>query len=484
MMSAVITIGSQLISPQFMKWILLASCSVMLFSILGLLTYTSFAKKANKNRTPHTSKFFFTLLFLCASISFIAFFILFVQSPALISPQPPLDKAMLIAPSNPLVLIFDRPIAKEISASFSPDIPGSWQFGYGQFGPLIPDRYIFTPLVPSNPNSEYQLTIENILPLGWVRLNQAQSSLLTISTPADQTNITQNSPTTPEYRIRRYTPADQETMVPLTPVINLEFDLINNHDLIAQSIAFNPPVPFETQWEGDLLRIQVTQPLVSATTYTITIQDPNSNNEPLLSWQFTTAPTTFSLNLPLYKQHHTFTCYSAASQMVLAFRDVKVGELSFLDEVGFETTPRNYVSNTWGDPQSGIVGTYNGSGAGGYGAHWQPVAKAIAKYRQVEIKENWNIPEMLEKVKAGNPVMVWWVNGVWPAKELIWNNADGLPVRGVNGMHVEVVKGWVGDQNNPTYILTNDPWRGYRQYKPEAFLNLWKWFNNTAVIVY
>jgi uncharacterized protein YvpB len=201
---------------------------------------------------------------------------------------------------------------------------------------------------------------------------------------------------------------------------------------------------------------------------------------------FTPTPplTHFSLNIPKYKQHYTFTCFSVAAQMVLSYRGVKVDELGFMDEIGYDKTPRNYAAHTWGDPNLGIVGTYNGTGAGGYGVHWDPVAAAIKKYRPVEIKHEASIPEILEAVKAGNPVMVWWVNGVWPAKDLYWKNSQGQSVHAVNGMHVEVVKGWLGDIANPTYILTSDPWRGDRRYTPEAFNQLWHWFNNTAVIVY
>jgi uncharacterized protein YvpB len=130
------------------------------------------------------------------------------------------------------------------------------------------------------------------------------------------------------------------------------------------------------------------------------------------------------------------------------------------------------------------VGTYNGSGDGGYGVHWQPVAQALAKHRQVEVLQNSSIAQILSKVKAGYPVIVWWVNGVWPAKELFWNNSQGETIRAVNGMHVEIVTGWAGNQNNPDYIFTNDPWRGFRQYTPETFTTLWRWFNNTAVVVY
>jgi len=200
-------------------------------------------------------------------------------------------------------------------------------------------------------------------------------------------------------------------------------------------------------------------------------------------YSFTTVPLKFALNVPIFKQQNTFACFSAAAKMVLGFYGINMSEEEIRGQIGYDPTERNFVTNRWGDPNKGIVGTVDGSGEGGYGAHWQPVADMLASHRQVEVKRNWNVPAMLAEVKAGHPVMVWWGNGVWPARELNWRNSEGEPVRAVNGMHVEVVKGWTGDQNNPDLILTNDPWRGERQYDLNRFLSLWKWFDNTGVIV-
>jgi uncharacterized protein YvpB len=198
----------------------------------------------------------------------------------------------------------------------------------------------------------------------------------------------------------------------------------------------------------------------------------------------TPASETVSLAIPLYKQHYKFTCFTTAAKMALGFRKIEIDEVKFLDEIGYDKTKRNFVTNSWGNPNLGVVGTINGQGEGGYGAHWDPVAKAMSQHTRVEVKRNWTLAEMLTAVKAGNPVMVWWVNGVWPAKDISWNTSSGEKVYTVNGMHVEVVRGYSGTPENPEYIYTNDPWRGKRQYKPEVFKELWKWFENTAIIVY
>jgi uncharacterized protein YvpB len=196
------------------------------------------------------------------------------------------------------------------------------------------------------------------------------------------------------------------------------------------------------------------------------------------------APQEFKLEVPLIKQRHTFGCFSAAGNMALAFYGVDtISEEEFIDAIGRDTTERNFVINVWGDPNKAVVGTIDGSGPGGYGVHWDPVVSLINKYRPAEVRRNWTIPELLAEVHNNHPVMVWWVNGVWPAKDVSWNLPSGEKVYTVNGVHVEVVTGWKGPIDDPLLIYTNDPWRGYRAYSKGQFENLWKWFDNTAVIV-
>ncbi|MCR4263701.1 MAG: C39 family peptidase [Candidatus Roizmanbacteria bacterium] len=198
----------------------------------------------------------------------------------------------------------------------------------------------------------------------------------------------------------------------------------------------------------------------------------------------TEAETEFRLQVPLIHQQYTFGCFSAAARMTLAYYGVTgIGEVEFIDMVGKDNTERNFVSNIWGNPNAAVVGTIDGSGPGGYGTHWDPVARVLNQYRPTEVKRHTTVPEILSEVSKGYPVMVWWVNGVWPARDVSWNLPDGSKVYTVNGMHVEVVTGWKGPMDNPTTIYTNDPWRGYRAYTRGQFDQLWKWFDNTAVIV-
>ncbi len=332
---------------------------------------------------------------LCAVLGFFIYW--FFLPPQIIYPPTPLETPLLVNSDKPLTLVFDRPFSRVIQASISPSVTGHWQPSNRWF----PRRYIFTPNQSLDYDTEYVVSVDKILPVGWIKLSQTKSYLFVFSTPPDP----------------------------------------------------NPT------------------PVLPSPTTTI-----NPTPTPLASH--------IKLDVPLYKQHYTFTCYSTAAKMALAYRQVKIDEVGFLDEIGYDTTPRNYALNVWGDPNQGVVGTYTGKGVGGYGVHWQPVAKAMSRYRQIEVKEQWNLTSLLETVAAGNPVMVWWVNGVWPAKDISWNNTQGDKVYTVNGMHVEVVTGFDGTPQNPEKIFTNDPWRGYRQYTPESFQALWKWFNQTALVVY
>ena len=363
---------------------------------------------------------FFVFLFLCSAV------FLVIPAPNLLKPTLPLFDPIDVSTTSPLVLVFDRPLGKNVSAEIVPSAPGEWKLAVSPFS-LPFNQLSFIPKETLIPDTEYLVEISNIAPLTGFNFFRNNRLLFIFKTTPNPANSQQ--------------PIANSKIAQVSPTPNS----LTAH-LPAQAGAGQLPTP--------------------------TI--PNA----------TPTPKTFILNVPQYKQHHTFTCYSVAAKMALGYRGVMIDELGFLDEIGYDKTERNFVSNTWGDPNKGVVGTYNGSGPGGYGVHWDPVANAIKKYRNVEVVRSWNIPDMLKKVEEGNPVMVWWVNGVWPAKDVSWNLPDGGKVYTVNGTHVEVVVGWTGDRNNPTNVITNDPWRGRRSYTPAQFNNLWKWFSNTGVIVY
>ena len=342
----------------------------------------------------------FPLLVILLILGYTSYLLFF--PPQLVSPQLPLSGTTSFSPSAPLTLRFNRPVHPLVRGQLTPAIDGFWSLTRSRYS-LFPNTLIFSPTLNPPANTEVLVTLDHILPLGWLNFQKQSKSIAFI---------------------------------------------LKTHPAATLN-ALNPP---------------------------------ESRPEFMATYPTPTYPATHKLPIPQYYQHHTYTCYSAAAKMALAYRGVTIDEIGFLSEIGFDSTKRNYATNLWGDPNQGIVGAMDGNQGGGYGAHWQPVANAISKYRPVEVKQNWNLTDLLATVATGSPVMVWWVNGVWPAKDISWNTSNGR-VYTVNGMHVEVVTGYEGLVEKPQLIYTNDPWRGARQYHPDTFSNLWRWFSNTAIVI-
>ena len=148
--------------------------------------------------------------------------------------------------------------------------------------------------------------------------------------------------------------------------------------------------------------------------------------------------------------------------MALAYRGVILSENAIQSAVGTGTDP-------------------NANWVPGYGVHIDPIANYISKYRNVSVKHNWNVTDMLKEVTNGNPVMIWEYNRYsQPYGSFTFSNG----VTGYTGMHSEIVRGYIGDINNPTHILTNDPWRGRLTYDIATFNSVWSYLNNTALVVY
>jgi uncharacterized protein YvpB len=393
--------------PMLEKYIVISSSILLVVLIIMIVRII----KGKSN--PYVIHIFNFFLFIGMLVSV---FVLIFQTPSVFSPNLPLFEPVSYSEKNPLTIIFDRPVGKQIKGSITPYVSGVWRLSTSPFRMPF-NQLSFYPESKLPDDTEFAIEITNIAPMTGFNIEGDGTLLFIFRTKPNKSTSSKTSNHLPEISRNA------------TPVLEKAF---------AENLEPSP--------------------------------------EP--------QPTTFILSVPQYKQTKTFTCFSVASKMALGFRGVNIDEVGFVDEIGKDTTERNFVTNMWGNPNKGVVGTLDGSGPGGYGVHWDPVAQAMSKYRKVEVKRNWNIPEMLNEIERGNPVMIWWINGVWPAKDVSWNTKDSGKVYTVNGMHVEVVVGWTGDKENPQYIWTNDPWRGRRSYTPEQFTTLWKWFENTGIVVY
>jgi uncharacterized protein YvpB len=247
----------------------------------------------------------------------------------------------------------------------------------------------------------------------------------------------------------------------------IEFNQEVDHASAESKFSIYPAVRAGFGWEGNKLVFYSGGKLSYSTTYTITVKAGvktvhglDSNQD--FSYKFTTKPQIVALNVPWYKQQENFTCNLAAARMTLAYRGVYVSENQIRSSIG-----------TSGDPNVGWVS--------GYGVHWGPVAKYISRYRSVSVKTGWNTAALAREVEKGNPVIVWWYNRYSQPPGAITLDSGAT---GYNGMHSEVVRGFIGNSTNPTSLMTNDPWRGRLTYSRGGFDSNWAYMGYIAVVVY
>ncbi len=248
--------------------------------------------------------------------------------------------------------------------------------------------------------------------------------------------------------------------------IVVEFDQAVDRDSAQNSFSISPNIAGSFSWEGNKMIFSLSRALDYATKYRIqlkkgikTVYGLDSDKD--YNYSFTTKDKTFSLEVPMYYQSETFTCNIAATRMVLASKAVKLSEASIKAAVG-----------EGGDPNVNWVE--------GYGVHWGPISDFISKYRTVSVKRNWNVVDLVKEVQKGNPVIIWGHNQL--SSLGVFKLDSGATA--YHGMHSVVVKGFVGDVENPSAIIVNDPWRGVRTISVSSFKNLWAYIGNTALVVY
>lgn len=249
--------------------------------------------------------------------------------------------------------------------------------------------------------------------------------------------------------------------------VRIVFDQPVDQESAASAVSISPRVEYATSWQDNTLILATAGKLGHMTKYTIAVAAGIKSIHGLDSTEafnstFTTKQKTFVLGIPYYGQEETFTCNISAMRMALAYRGVYLAERTIKDGVGYS-----------GDPNQGWVD--------GYGVHSGPVSAYMSNHRSVAVKQGWNITDMLKEVHKGNPVIIWEYNRYSQPY-----GAFALPsgATGYMGMHSEVIRGYIGDIENPTHILTNDPWRGQLTYTIDTFKSIWGYMNNTALVVY
>ncbi len=201
------------------------------------------------------------------------------------------------------------------------------------------------------------------------------------------------------------------------------------------------------------------------------------------------------LKLKVINQEAEFACNVTAAAIVLQYRGVNVKPMEIYDALPKQTIKKE--NGFWGNPNLGYVGNiygeYGGDKSDGYGVHWDPINQYISKFRKSEVKHDWNLADLLKEVDRDNPVILWWQNGYVSADILSWKTYDAngnvVEFNGVEGMHSAIVVGYKGDINDPQQIIVDDPWADrwdnhYAYYDIQRFKDLWRFYGNTAIVVY
>lgn len=278
--------------------------------------------------------------------------------------------------------------------------------------------------------------------------------------------------------------------------ITVSFNQAVDHASAQSKFSISPNIAGSFSWSGNAMYFNYSG-LSYSTTYSANIASGVKSVYGIDSVQafgtsFMTKAQSVTLNVPSYRQSHMYSCMASAARQALAYRGVYVSEDTLLSQMGYDYTPFSGTwgdpNAIWGDPDNGVTGNINGASGGvswGYGAHAGPTARAISNYRGAEVRSGWTVQGIAQEIASGNPVIVYWVNGVWPSYVVNWKTPSGKVIRGVNGMHVQVVKGFTGTVDNPTSFIVNDSGYGYpsRTFDVGTFKSKWSWYGNTGIIV-
>jgi uncharacterized protein YvpB len=162
-------------------------------------------------------------------------------------------------------------------------------------------------------------------------------------------------------------------------------------------------------------------------------------------------------DVPLVKQAHRASCELASTRAVMLYYGIDISEDKILSDIGVDNSPRYFDSNGklhWGNPQQAFVGNFDAPiiYVDGYGVYNQPIKKYLDSHgfsRSIS-KQHWDVTELLNFVKEGNPVIVWISSDYQKKYVQTWIAPDGSEQKWFVGEHAVVIRGV--DDNN-VYIM-------------------------------
>ena len=197
-------------------------------------------------------------------------------------------------------------------------------------------------------------------------------------------------------------------------------------------------------------------------------------------------PTRILLQVPLIDQLPALYngCEVTSLAMLLQFEHINVTNLTLAAEVKRDPTP--LVTNSegdivsWGNPNTGFVGSISGKEPG-YGVYHGPIAALLNRYMPGQALDltGSNLATILATVASGRPVIMWTTLNFQPANDWItWQSPTG-PVRATMTEHAVLFVGY-----DKTDAFVNDPLTGQLDAEPLAsFRTSWIDLGRQAVTV-
>lgn len=360
-------------------------------------------------------------------IPIIVLAVLFCLLPPRVTSIVPSDASNNVAIYSSLTINFNKPVVRqELQYKIIPEAYGEWQYK----NPLIKNHLyrtlVFVPAINFNPDTEYQVELTNITnPIGLGTSNEFVFHFKTRAIPPE---------------------AD-------FPIQNLEITLLDATSSIAKD-------------DNATSVKEITTPDTS------TSLERNTVSKPKIT----------ILDIPIDWQDHPLSCEAASLKMALTKKGIYVSEGDIMDKVGYDSTPRQ--KNTWGDPNNAFVGNINGKMCStGYGVHWEPIARAANNWCAAESFSGWNLINLTKEIESGNPVIVWGVLPVKTLHECTWYTPEGKYITTFQETHVRLATGFIGEVNNPSKIILNDPLSGKLYWSAPYFLTNWKASGYSGVVL-
>ncbi len=299
-------------------------------------------------------------------------------------------------------------------------------------------------------------------------------------------NVEKSFTTIGRVHVEKMYPENGWKAVGITNEIKVTFDQEVDKADAQSKFKITPTIEGAFSWYRNTLIFHPSTSYSYSTLYTVEIQKDVKSIRGLASTenfqtQFTTQDETIKLGVPSYLQKYSLSCEIAALKMALEFRGISLSEDEILAKIGTDNTPKD--GNIWGNPHLAFVGNVNGKQmVTGYGVYWEPIARVARNYRNATEFRGWNISQLTKMIKANNPVIVWvYSSNGTPTG---WDTLTGTRIQAVRGEHAVVAVGFVGQIDNPTAIIVNDPLLGQVQW-PRLFFDMkWNAFGQSGVVVY